>query len=31
MGAKVFAGIWSLFHGVGDVFKAFELRRLRQL
>ena len=27
----VFAGIWALFHGVGDVFRAFELRRLRQL
>jgi uncharacterized membrane protein HdeD (DUF308 family) len=25
----VFAGIWALFQGVSDVFKAFELRRLR--
>jgi uncharacterized membrane protein HdeD (DUF308 family) len=25
----VFAGVWALFHGVGDVIKAFQIRRLR--
>jgi uncharacterized membrane protein HdeD (DUF308 family) len=25
----VFAGIWALFHGVGDLIKAFQIRRLR--
>ena len=27
----VFAGIWALFHGVGDVIKAFQIRRLRDM
>jgi uncharacterized membrane protein HdeD (DUF308 family) len=27
----VFAGIWALFHGVGDLIKAFAIRRLRDL
>jgi uncharacterized membrane protein HdeD (DUF308 family) len=27
----VFAGIWALFHGVGDIFKAFDIRRLRDM
>jgi uncharacterized membrane protein HdeD (DUF308 family) len=27
----VFAGIWALFHGVGDLIKAFQIRRLREL
>jgi uncharacterized membrane protein HdeD (DUF308 family) len=27
----VFAGIWALFHGVGDLIKAFQIRRLRDL
>jgi uncharacterized membrane protein HdeD (DUF308 family) len=27
----VFAGIWALFHGVGDLIKAFAIRRLREL
>jgi uncharacterized membrane protein HdeD (DUF308 family) len=26
----VFAGIWALFHRVGDLIKAFQIRRLRQ-
>ena len=26
----VFAGIWALFHGVGDIVKAFQLRKLRE-
>jgi uncharacterized membrane protein HdeD (DUF308 family) len=25
----VFAGIWALFHGIGDLIKAFQIRRLR--
>jgi hypothetical protein len=25
----VFAGIWALFHGVGDPIKAFQIRKLR--
>lgn len=25
----VFAGIWSLFHGVGDLLEAFHIRELR--
>ena len=24
----VFAGIWSLFHGVNDIFRAFQIREL---
>jgi uncharacterized membrane protein HdeD (DUF308 family) len=27
----VFAGIWALFHGVNDIFRAFQLRALRKL
>jgi uncharacterized membrane protein HdeD (DUF308 family) len=27
----VFAGIWALFHGVGDIIKAFQIRKLRDL
>jgi uncharacterized membrane protein HdeD (DUF308 family) len=27
----VFAGIWALFHGVGDLIKAFQIRKLRDL
>ena len=27
----VFAGIWALFHGVGDIIRAFQLRELRKL
>ena len=27
----VFAGVWALFHGVGDVIKAFQIRRLRDM
>jgi uncharacterized membrane protein HdeD (DUF308 family) len=27
----VFAGIWALFHGVGDVITAFQIRKLRDL
>jgi uncharacterized membrane protein HdeD (DUF308 family) len=27
----VFAGIWALFHGVGDIIKAFQIRSLRDL
>jgi uncharacterized membrane protein HdeD (DUF308 family) len=27
----VFAGIWALFHGVNDIFRAFQLRELRKL
>jgi uncharacterized membrane protein HdeD (DUF308 family) len=27
----VFAGIWALFHGVGDIIKAFQIRGLRNL
>jgi uncharacterized membrane protein HdeD (DUF308 family) len=27
----VFAGIWALFHGVGDLIKAFQIRSLRDL
>jgi uncharacterized membrane protein HdeD (DUF308 family) len=27
----VFAGIWALFHGVGDVIKAFHIRKLRDV
>jgi uncharacterized membrane protein HdeD (DUF308 family) len=27
----VFAGIWALFHGVGDLIRAFQLRALKQL
>ena len=25
----VFAGIWALFHGVGDIIRAFQIRNLR--
>jgi uncharacterized membrane protein HdeD (DUF308 family) len=27
----VFAGIWALFHGVGDLIKAFQIRNLKRL
>jgi uncharacterized membrane protein HdeD (DUF308 family) len=27
----VFAGIWALFHGVGDIIRAFQLRELKKL
>jgi uncharacterized membrane protein HdeD (DUF308 family) len=27
----VFAGIWALFHGVNDIFRAFMIRKLRDL
>jgi uncharacterized membrane protein HdeD (DUF308 family) len=27
----VFAGIWALFHGVGDIIRAFQLRELGKL
>jgi uncharacterized membrane protein HdeD (DUF308 family) len=27
----VFAGIWALFHGVGDLIRAFQIRKLRNL
>jgi uncharacterized membrane protein HdeD (DUF308 family) len=27
----VFAGIWALFHGVGDIIRAFQIRKLRDL
>jgi uncharacterized membrane protein HdeD (DUF308 family) len=27
----VFAGIWALFHGVNDIFRAFQLRELGKL
>jgi uncharacterized membrane protein HdeD (DUF308 family) len=27
----VFAGIWALFHGVDDLIKAFQIRKLRDL
>jgi uncharacterized membrane protein HdeD (DUF308 family) len=27
----VFAGIWALFHGVGDLIRAFQIRQLRNL
>jgi uncharacterized membrane protein HdeD (DUF308 family) len=27
----VFAGIWALFHGVGDLIRAFQFRALKQL
>jgi uncharacterized membrane protein HdeD (DUF308 family) len=27
----VFAGIWALFHGVGDIIKAFAVRKLGDL
>jgi uncharacterized membrane protein HdeD (DUF308 family) len=27
----VFAGIWALFHGVGDLIKAFQIRKLAEL
>jgi uncharacterized membrane protein HdeD (DUF308 family) len=27
----VFAGIWALFHGVGDIVTAFQIRKLRDL
>jgi uncharacterized membrane protein HdeD (DUF308 family) len=27
----VFAGIWALFHGVGDLITAFQIRKLRDL
>jgi uncharacterized membrane protein HdeD (DUF308 family) len=27
----VFAGIWALFHGVGDIIRAFQIRSLRDL
>jgi uncharacterized membrane protein HdeD (DUF308 family) len=27
----VFAGIWALFHGVGDLIRAFQIRKLRDL
>jgi uncharacterized membrane protein HdeD (DUF308 family) len=27
----VFAGIWALFEGVGDLIKAFQIRRLRDM
>jgi uncharacterized membrane protein HdeD (DUF308 family) len=27
----VFAGIWALFHGVADIIKAFQIRKLRDL
>ena len=27
----VFAGIWALFHGVGDLIRAFAIRKLGQL
>jgi len=26
----VFAGVWALFHGLGDVIRAFQLRKLQQ-
>jgi uncharacterized membrane protein HdeD (DUF308 family) len=25
----VFAGVWALFHGIGDIIKAFQIRRWR--
>jgi uncharacterized membrane protein HdeD (DUF308 family) len=25
----VFAGIWALMHGISDIVRAFQLRRLR--
>jgi hypothetical protein len=24
----VFAGIWAMFHGVNDIFRAFQIREL---
>lgn len=27
----VFAGIWALFHGVGDIIKAFQIRRVAKV
>jgi uncharacterized membrane protein HdeD (DUF308 family) len=27
----VFAGIWALFHGVGDIIRGFQIRRLKTL
>jgi hypothetical protein len=27
----VFAGIWAMFHGVGDILRAFQLRELGKL
>jgi uncharacterized membrane protein HdeD (DUF308 family) len=27
----VFAGIWALFHGVGDLIRAFQIRNLKRL
>jgi hypothetical protein len=27
----VFAGIWALFHGVGDLIRAFQIRSLKRL
>ena len=27
----VFAGIWALFHGVGDMIRAFQIRRMRDV
>jgi len=27
----VFAGIWAMFHGVNDIFRAFQIRQLGQL
>jgi uncharacterized membrane protein HdeD (DUF308 family) len=27
----VFAGIWALFHGVTDIFRAFQIRELGRL
>jgi len=27
----VFAGIWALFHGVNDIFRAFQIRELGKL
>ena len=27
----VFAGIWALFHGVGDIMRGFQIRKLKTL
>ena len=27
----VFAGIWAMFHGVNDIFRAFQIRELGKL
>ncbi|MGZ3583730.1 MAG: HdeD family acid-resistance protein [Ktedonobacterales bacterium] len=27
----IFAGIWALFHGIGDIIKAFSIRQLRRM